>query len=227
MSRFNAYKSATSLLLACGIMAGATAPILTPNAAEAQLFPQQRPRNGSNYDYNYGRVTIPYGTRIPVRYDEAEKIVVSPEETVPLTLKVSANVRSRRGDILIPVNSEVVGKLQPSEGGSQFVAREIVVYGNRLPIDATSQVITEKEEIRQGTNVGSILKGAAIGAGAAAVISLITGDRKIALGEVLVGGGLGALGGWLLGRRKRSAEVVIIRPDEDLDLTLQSDLALR
>jgi hypothetical protein len=224
MSRFNPYKSFTSLLLASGIMVGATAPIFAPNAAQAQLFPQQRPRNSTNY--NYGRATIPYGTRIPVRYDEAEKIVVSPDETVPLTLKVSANVRTRDGRILIPANSEVIGKLQPSEGGSQFVAREIVVYGDRLPLDATSQVITETEEIREGTNVGSILKGAAIGGGAAAIISLITGDRKISLGEVLIGGGLGAAGGWLLGRRKQ-AEVVVIRPEEDLDLTLQSDLALR
>jgi hypothetical protein len=224
MSRFHPYKSATSLLVACGLMAGATAPILTPSSAVAQLFPQQRPRNGSSY--NYGRVTIPYGTRIPVRYDEAEKIVVSPDETVPLTLKVAANVRSRDGRILIPSNSEVIGKLQPTEGGSQFVAREIVIYGDRLPIDATSQVITEREEIREGTNVGSILKGAAIGAGAAAVISLITGNRSIELGEVLAGGGLGALGGWVFGRRKQ-AEVVVINPDEDLDLTLQSDLALR
>lgn len=158
-------------------------------------------------------------------YDEAEKIVVTPTETMPITLKVAANIRSRSGTILIPAGSEVVGELQPANGGSQFVAEELVRYGIRQPIDATSQVITQTREINRGTNTGSILKGAAIGAAAATAISVLTGDNRAGILEILGGAGLGAVGGVLLGRQK--AEVVVINPDTDLNLTLRSSLALR
>lgn len=158
-------------------------------------------------------------------YDEAEKIVVTRTETMPITLKVAANIRSRSGTTLIPAGSEVVGELQPANGGSQFVAQELVRYGIRQRIDATSQVITQTREINRGTNTGSILKGAAIGAAAATAISVLTGDNRAGILEILGGAGLGAVGGVLLGRNK--AEVVVINPDTDLNLTLRSSLALR
>jgi hypothetical protein len=56
------------------------------------------------------------------------------------------------------------------------------------------------------------------------VIAGITGDKAIATEEVLGGAGLGALGGLLLG--KEEAEVISIDPNEDLDITLNSRLAL-
>ena len=221
MSRFNPYLSGTSALLALSMMTGATAPIMMTAPASSQLFPSQGGSIPSSQ-----RATIPYGTRIPVMYDKAEKIVVTPAETMPITLKVAANIRSRSGTILIPAGSEVVGELQPANGGSQFVAQELVLYGNRRQsIDATSQVITQTREINRGTNTGSILKGAAIGAAAATAISVLTGDNRAGILEILGGAGLGAVGGVLLGRKK--AEVVVINPDTDLNLTLRSSLALR
>ena len=221
MSRFNPYLSGTSALLALSMMTGATAPIMMTAPASAGLFPSQGDSTPSSQ-----RVIIPDGTTIPVMYDEAEKIVVTPTETVPITLKVAANIRSRSGTILIPAGSEVVGELQPANGGSQFVAQELVLYGNRRQsIDATSQVITQTREINRGTNTGSILKGAAIGAAAATAISVLTGDNRAGILEILGGAGLGAVGGVLLGRQK--AEVVVINPDTDLNLTLRSSLALR
>ncbi|CDN16717.1 FOG: PKD repeat [Richelia intracellularis] len=50
-------------------------------------------------------VIIPEGTAIPVRSDKAEKILVTKDETAPLTLTVSQNVITDRGDILIPAGS--------------------------------------------------------------------------------------------------------------------------
>jgi len=85
-------------------------------------------------------------------------------------------------------------------------------------------IITETETIDNGTDVSSILKNAAIGAAAAGVLSEIFGD--IDLIEVLVGAGLGALSGLLLGGGEK-AEVFVIYPETDLDLTLDSELVLR
>jgi len=214
MSRFHPSQAGTSLLLLLSLMSGITIPIATSASAIAQTYSQS------------SQVVIPSGTSIPVLYDKAEKIVVTPNETLPLTLRVPVNVRSRRGTVLIPAGSQILGRLQPTKGGTQFVAQELVISrGRRQPINARSKVISQTQEIRQGSNTSSILKGAAIGGAAAAAIAVVTGDNAIATEEILGGAGLGALGGLLLGRKK--VDVVVINPNTDLNLTLGSRLALR
>lgn len=219
MSSFNSWKAGTSALMALAIATGSTAPLVLTAPASAQLFPQS-PQSGTTT-----QVTIPAGTSIPVRYDQAEKIVITPTETLPVTLKVAANIVNRSGSILIPAGSLVVGQMQPADGGSEFVARELVTYqGRRQPINASSDVISTTQ-VSRGASTGNILKGAVVGAAAAAALGGLTGDRKITVGEVLIGTGVGAGGGLVLGRKK--ADVVVVDPDTDLDLTLRSSLALR
>lgn len=169
--------------------------------------------------------TIPSGTTIPVRYEQAERILVTKEETAPLTLKVAQNVVTREGAVLIPAGSQVVGELRPAENGSQFIASELTLTtGQRYEVSATSEVITKTEQVRKGANAGGIVKNAALGAAAAAGIQAVTGDRDIGVGETLGGAGIGALIGLFLGRD--SVELIAIDPKTDLQLTLGSDLVL-
>ena len=213
MSSRNSWKSRTAALMALAIVTGATAPIVSTAPASAQIFSQPT------------RTTIRTGTSIPVRYEEAEKIVVTPNETMPLTLTVAANIVNRNGTVLIPAGSQIIGQLQPANKGSQFVARELVTFeGRRQPINATSRVIRQSQ-LSRGASTGSVLKGAALGAAAAAALGAVTGDNAIATEEVLIGTGVGAAGGLVLGRKK--VDVVVINPDADLDLILRSSLALR
>lgn len=218
MSNFKRSHSRTALLIALGMFVSGASPILTPAPATAQLFPPSgQPQSN--------QVTVPAGTVIPATREDAEKIVLKPDETLDLTLTTTQNITSSSGVILIPTGAQIEGQLQPVEGGSQFVARELVMRnGQRMAIAATSKVITRKEEIRKGSSTNSILQGALIGAGAAAVITEIIGD--IDLIEVVGGAGLGALGGWLL-RRGEKVEVVVVEPETDLALTLNSNLVLR
>lgn len=170
-------------------------------------------------------VSIPSGTTIPVRYDKAERILVTKEETAPLTLTVGQNVVTNAGTVLIPAGSQVVGELRPAKDGSQFVARQLVLpNGQKYEINATSEVITKTETVRKGAKVGGIAKNAALGAAAAAAIQAVTGDRDVELGPTLGGVGVGALLGLFLGRE--SVELIAIDPDTDLRLTLGSDLKL-
>jgi hypothetical protein len=226
MSRFNIYKKGTSALLTLGMMVGAAAPIVAPGAASAEPLFRGSTGSPSTSTTTTTGVTIPYGARLPVYYAQADKIVVAPNETVPLTLTLTRNVRSSNGALLMAQGTQVVGQLQPTAGGSQFVARELIIGGRSLPIDATSQIITQTQEVTGGSNIGSILQGAAVGAAAAAGIGVLTGNRKIEILEVLGGAGAGALGGLLLGNRKKM-DVVVINPNTDLELTLRSNLALR
>lgn len=220
MSKIMRWKSGTAALMALTLTTVAATPLITFAPAQAQ-FRLNQPRT----------VTIPSNVTFPVTY-EKEKIIVSPGETVPITLKIAEDIIDSRRTILIPANTEIEGELKPvtvgsrtSTQGVRFVARELVfANGRRQNINANSQTITRTETISKGADTGQILTDAALGAGAASVISLITGNKKIELLEVLGGGAAGALGSLLL--RKNKAEVYVLRPEQDLNITLTSSLTI-
>ena len=227
-------KIATSSLIILSAVVATTSNFVNIAPAQAQLFPESQPdRNrdytppGRNPARNRNAVpnTVPPGFIIPVEYEE-EKILVTPEETVPVTLLVAADIKDSRRNILIPYGSEIFGQIEPSEeeSGSFFSADEIVFPdGTNQPIDAVSSVVTRRETIKEGANTGDILQGAAIGGAAAAVLSEIFGDLGAL--EVLGGAGAGALAGLLLGGNE--VELVSIDPNNDLELTLLESLAVR
>lgn len=170
------------------------------------------------------RTVIASGTIVAVRYEGAEKILVAKNEKMPITLTVATTLRSRFGTALIPAGTLIKGELKPVGQGVQFVASEITLpFDGKRSLNASSRLITRTETLRKGTSTASIVKGAALGGAAAAAIAALTGDRAIATEEVLGGTGLGAVAGWVFGRR--SVEVYSINPNLDLaSLTLQSDL---
>jgi len=214
---YNRWQSKTALLMALGMTSTAVVPLVISAPAVADSPPYHVVGQFSQSS----RVILPAGSRIPVRYDEAERIIVTPRETASVTLTVAENIRYR-GTTVIPAGSRIEGELRPASGGTQFFAKELIYRnGRRLPINARSQVITDTETIAKGSNP-NILRGAAIGAAAAAVLSEIFGS--INLGTVLTGAGVGALGELLLNRGRREVEVVVVDADTDLNLTLQKDL---
>lgn len=220
MSR-HPFKTGTSTLIALSILASAAAPLITTSPAAAQSIFKGRTQQQLG-------ITIPYGTSLPLIYNSSQKLVVPANQTVPvpLTLQVAGNVRARSGALLIPAGTEVVGELQPVNGGARFVAREIVFYGNRRqPINASSNIIAQTQESQGGINTGRVLTNAAIGAAAAAGISGVTGNRKIEVGEVLIGAGAGAASGVLLGSNKTDA--VVLNSSTPVNMILNADFALR
>ncbi len=167
-------------------------------------------------------VKIPQGTAIPIKYDKAEKILVTKDETAPLTLTVAQNVVTQEGTIVIPAGSQVVGQLKPVKGGSQFVAQKLILpSGQEYQINATSEVISKTQTVKKGTSTSAIIKNTVLGAGAAAAVSAVTGDRAIRAEEVLGGAGIGALVGLFFG--KKSVDLIAIDPDTDLQMTINQD----
>lgn len=226
------YKPATSLLMILTIGTVLIAPMVNTSSASAQLFPTQPERqypsrSDSNRNrqgnYNYNSRIIPNGTVIPVEY-EKDRILVTENETVDVTLTVAANIRDRNRNTLIPYGTEIVGRIEPNGNGSRFVAEELVFSdGTSRYIDAYSRTVTRRENVNRGTDTDDILLGAAIGGAAAVLLGDLFGDINVE--EVLGGAGVGALAGWLLGGK--DVELVSIDPNSDLDITLRSDLALR
>jgi hypothetical protein len=226
MKSLRRWNRSAAAMMAMAITTGTIAPIFILSPANAQ-FRIGVPRNDGNFNNARG-ITISSGARIPTTY-EKDKILVSKDETVDITLTVPNNITDNRGNVLIPRDSKIRGKIQPvnrfSQKGAQFVAREIEYpSGRRQDISAESNIFTRTEKITKGSDTGQILTDAAYGAGAGAIIGLITGNRKIEIGEVLAGGGAGALASILL--RRNSAELISIDTERDLTLRLTSPLTV-
>ncbi len=211
--------------MAMAITTTAVMPMISVAPAHAQ------------FNLNQSRtVTIPANANVifPVRH-EKEKVVVSRGETMELTLKIANDITDNQRNVLIPRNTDVIGRLEPvyfdnrnrdnnNIRGVQFIARELVFpSGHRQPINASSQTVTRTETISQNDS-SRILTDAAIGAGAAAAISLITGNRRIEILEPLGGAAAGALASVLL--RRKETEVFVLRPEQDLRLALNSNLVI-
>ncbi|MGD1917921.1 MAG: hypothetical protein ACFCAD_02970, partial [Pleurocapsa sp.] len=193
-AKYSKVTTSISITLTATIAAIANVANITP--VRAQLFPNQpsseriyrNPRQPSR-TIEIAPNTVPRGFVIPVEYDE-DKILVTPDETIPITLYVAANVKDNRRNILIPYGSEIVGEIKPNqdESGSFFMAQELIFPdGTAQSISAFSKVVTRKETIKKGANAQEILQGAAIGAAAATVLSEIFGDIDFL--EVLGGAG--------------------------------------
>lgn len=219
----NATRAEVAALIYQALVDQGQAPVIS-----SQYIASPKVATNPNDSTNSTSFRIPGGATIPVSYNK-EKILLSKDETVPVRLEVAANITTADERVLIPAGSQVVGKLQPAEGGTQFIAQSLVLpSGKTQPISATSQVITETETVRKGMDVGKIAQNAALGAAAAAAIAAVTGDNEIATEEVLIGAGAGVVGSLIdrfVGRN--SVELLVVRPDTDLDLTLREDLVIR
>ncbi|MEE6162901.1 MULTISPECIES: conjugal transfer protein TrbI [Cylindrospermopsis] len=219
MSGLITWKATAATLMTIAINTGAVIPWIYPNPAQAQ-FNFNQPRT----------ITIPANVTLPVTY-EKEKIILQPGERIPLTLRIANDIMDSNRNILIPANSEVTGELTPvnlggnNRRGVRFVATELVFpNGKTQPISANSRTITKTETITKGSNTGQILTDAAIGAGAATLIALVTGNKKVEVLEPIGGAAAGALASVLL--RKNRADVFVLRPEQDLAITLTSNLVL-
>jgi len=168
-------------------------------------------------------VTIPQGTIIPVKYEKAEKILVTKDEIAPLTLMTSQSIITQNGTVLIPAGTQIIGQLKPAQGGSQFVAQKLILTsGQEYQLSATSNIITKTETIKKGISTTGIIKNTVLGAAAAAAIAAVTGDKAIATEEVLGGAGIGGLIGLFFG--KKSVDLIVVEPNTNLKLTINQDL---
>jgi hypothetical protein len=150
------------------------------------------------------RSQVVAGTLIPASFIAAPQIIVAPNETVDLTVTVTSDVRNTAGVVAIPAGSQVIGQLVPVNGGSQFVSRTLVISGQQYAFNASSGIVQTKKSVRE-VSLLKTLGGAALGAGAAAIIGEVTGDRMQNAGNLILASSIGAAVGANQGRNLGSA----------------------
>ena len=222
--------SSAAFALALGVATTGLLPLATLRA-DAQVRPYGQYNTSRPAVFNRS-IRIAQNAVIPANYLKAPKIVLALDEKMTVTLNIPSNIRSSDNRLLIPSGSTVEGEFRPAsitrdgkeEKGTRFYARTLVLpNGSSMMLDATSDLIVRKETISKGVNTTSILTGAAVGAGAGAIVSAVTGNRQIGWGNILIGTAAGAVGGWLANGQNK-AEVVVVNTETDLGLRLASPL---
>jgi hypothetical protein len=215
MSNRSILKPGAAIITAIYICTSAILPTASSSPAIAQVLSNQ-----------VRRLAISAGAVLPTTYSK-DKIVITSKKIQEITLEIPNNIIDKNGKILIPARSQVKGRLEPAslngKVGSQFIAEEIIFPNSmRRNINATSNIITNKGAMSKVNNNMRVLEDTAAGIGAVALISLLTGDKKINALEIFAGGRLGAVAGTLF-RRKKIATVVIEPNKGDLNITLRSN----
>ncbi len=147
---------------------------------------------------------VPRGTSIAVEYLPSDRIVVTPGETQSLTLQVAEDITNPEGEVIIPMGSKIEGRLIPRYSGArylgaQFVAERLIIGDESYNrINATSALVTGEapEEDDQPQGLGD------------AAINILTG--------ILTGRSSEA--------EEPQEEAIVIDPEEELQLSLGSDL---
>ena len=148
-------------------------------------------------------VTLPQGTLVVAR-SGSQRVILAPQDRLPLSLTVVQEVRDTQGRLVIPAGTTIQGEMRPGAGGSQFVAQQITLRGKTLPLEAVSQPVRPTQELSE-RSLRPILPGALVGTAAAALIAGVSGDRRIEAGEVLAGTVAGAAAGLNWGRKPEKA----------------------
>jgi hypothetical protein len=221
------WHSSLAVLTALSLGAGTIAPLFAfERPANAGIFAQQVNggllHNNRIAQNNSGRVRA--GTTVEVEQPDGKRIVLTPDETVAVTLVTRDPVRSQSGTILIPRGTKIEGEFRPAQDGTEFVARRIIFRdGTERNINARTNIVNYRKKIQRGTNTDPIWQGALVGGGASVLISSIV--TRPGIFKTLAGAGAGALAGYLIGGRKRT-EVIVVDPDQPLSLTFDSDLVV-
>lgn len=237
MMRFSSFSSGTAALLVFGMTASAVAPIVTSTPATAATFSDvnnqlARPLSESSYiassvsiENQSLKLKVAKGSKIDVIYTTSKKVVLTPSETLNMTLLVAKDIKNSQGQVLIPKNSKIEGQLISRYSvndfkGAQFVAQKLII-GNKSynNINATSALIKNQQSTNNIFGIGKTLQNATMTVAAQAALAKITGQR-MNVGDIL--------SSVLTSRAqdnqpKDNEKLIIIEPQKDLSLTLGSD----
>ncbi|MGB7519327.1 MAG: hypothetical protein WA896_06825 [Spirulinaceae cyanobacterium] len=215
-------KSALPIILFSTFVTGT---ILSATAATAQI-PNLEENETSLPFNNSENLVVPSGQKILVNYKGADKLLVTKDETMALTLTVAADIQDSQGKLVIPKGSRILGQLQPISNGMQFLAQELVIgEDQRYSLEATSGIVTRSETLDKDSQSGEKLKNTVVSVAVGALTEVINGGSPEIPTELLGGTFLEVMNELLLGTKE--VEMIAVYPNSDLHLTLLSDLSIR
>lgn len=187
-------------------------PTIIPDRPNESPATDPHPLTEISVDSNFNTL-IPADTQLNLYYPQEIPLELTSETQDEVVLFLAQNVRDRAGNLLIPVDSQVIGSFESNSDGSRFIARSIRIQGENRLISAESDSLGGKREASSNRVVRTSAAGAVVGL----LLGLTTG-----LGA-LAGVALGALSG--AGSALVSApQAAIIEPNQVIEVRLLEDL---
>jgi hypothetical protein len=107
----------------------------------------------NNQQLSDQKYKVPKNTTIKVAYRDADKLTLVPGQTMLLNLLITDDIKNLQGEVLIPKNSEIQGRLVSRYDDSTFIGvqflSERLIIGNRLynNINVTSPLLTDRQPV--------------------------------------------------------------------------------
>jgi hypothetical protein len=156
---------------------------------------------------------IPAGTTLSLYYPQEEplELTTEPQEEA---LFLAQNVRDRDGNLIAPINAQVIGVFESDRNGSRFIAQSIRIQGENREVTAASDSLGGRRDVSSNR----VVRSGAAGAVAGLLLGLTTGIG------VLAGAALGALSG--AGSVFVSApQAAVIEPNQIIEIRLLEDVS--
>jgi hypothetical protein len=162
---------------------------------------------------------LPAGQQIVTKLESKDTLYIGTGDKAKARLRVQQNITSNNGTVLIPAGAFIDGEFVPVQGGSKFVARSLTSSGATVRLVGETALINDTKDPRE-SSFGAIAIDSAIGAGAAAILSGVIGDRVISTEKVLAGAVLGGVIG-----NVTAPQVTVVEPNNSLTLVTSQTLS--
>jgi hypothetical protein len=160
-------------------------------------------------------VLVPAGTRLTLRYPGERSLQLSMGAPRQDVLLLHQPVTDSSGRVVVPANTQVLGRFETSTAGSRFIVQALSVNGQNIPVEGQSGWLGDRS-----VSDADLIRNAAIGAAAGTVLTTLTGDMS---GVALIGGAAaGAATTYIT-----APEPAVIQPNQLIDVQLTEDLAVR
>jgi hypothetical protein len=197
-------------------------------AASAQNVPTQRygqpPAMRTQLQAVNQDITIPLSTAIVISFPQPLTVDVGQKQEYPFTVPLSQPIKDSQGNVLVPENTPVSIVLKPTKGGAKIVAKSLVVNGQIISIEASTQMIPGRTITHMRANDKARDNGSVWGRIAGSGAGLLGGGDPEAFDRGVMGGNF--IGGIIGARTPENTRVVDIPQNGVYVLSLSAPIQL-
>ena len=170
-------------------------------------------------------ITIPQTAAIVVKFVQPIQMDVGNQSAYPLTLPLAQALADEAGNTIVPEGTPVMLSLKPTKGGAQLVAQGLVIGGQIVPVQATSDVIPAIKVVKMRANDKAAENGAIYGRLSGSLMGFMgKGDPEKFDRGAMLGSAAGILMGLI--RPKETDWILQIPQDTVHILKLQAPITL-
>ncbi len=142
---------------------------------------------------------------LSLRHSQGQALTLTPGESRQEVLLLAQPLRNRRGQVVLPADTQVLGRFEFTQMGPQFVVEGLFQGQGSQPLAGQSGILSGSPQVESG----QLLRNSGLGAAAVTVLTGFTG--------------IGLLGGAVLGAATTyvtAPQPIVIQPNQVIEVRL-------